>query len=106
MPYGDLFGWWALVITAGIVFTTLISIFLYVRSKSRNKKKKKIVSGIYRIGIDFIFVWIILSLLVLYIVSIGRLSIIIFASGNLVVEAILIVYLFRNATKETNETLK
>jgi hypothetical protein len=45
---------------------------------------------------DFAFVWVLLGLLGLYIVSIDRGSYILLASGNLVVEALLIAYTVRN----------
>lgn len=45
---------------------------------------------------DFIFVWVLVGLLGLYICSIDRSSSIVFASGNLVVEALLIVYTVKN----------
>jgi hypothetical protein len=45
---------------------------------------------------DFVFVWILIGLLVLYVVSIGEGSYLLFAAGNVVVEIILIVYTLRS----------
>jgi hypothetical protein len=52
---------------------------------------------------NFIFVWILISLLVFYIFSVklgtGRFSEFIFALGNIAVEVLLVFYLFRNRDK-------
>jgi hypothetical protein len=48
---------------------------------------------------NFMFVWVLLSLLVFYIVSIQIGSAAIFAAGNIVMEVILVIYLIRNRTK-------
>jgi len=52
---------------------------------------------------NFIFVWVLLGLLVFYIFSVklgtGRFSEFVFALGNVAVEILLIVYLFRNRDK-------
>jgi hypothetical protein len=45
---------------------------------------------------DFVFVWILLGLLVLYIVSVGQGAYLLFATGNIVVEIILIAYVIRS----------
>jgi len=96
MPYPELFAWWAATITWSIVFLTLISIYLYINSAKRRRRpdQKGQVAG--RLTSDFAFVWILLGLLVLYIVSIDRGSATMFAAGNVVVEVILLVYLLRN----------
>jgi len=97
-PYPELFLWWAIVISAGIAFLTLVSIYLYVNQRKKfveNKTKK----GITKVIVDFIFVWILFSLLLLYIVSIGNSSITLFAAGNIVVEIVLVIYLLKNKTK-------
>ena len=98
MEYADLFGWWALVITAGIAFLALVSIYLYVSSKRKVEGKGRLLAKIHRTGANLAFVWILLSLLILYIVSIYRTSAILFVSGNIVVEAALLVYLLKNRT--------
>jgi len=48
---------------------------------------------------DFIFVWSLLGLLILYIISIGTGSSILFAGGNIIVEVILIIYTMKNKAK-------
>lgn len=101
MDYSNLFNWWAAVITAGITFLALVSIYLYARGPKIMGKKWKLTTKIHRIGVDFVFVWVLLSLLTLYIVSIGSVSSILFAIGNIVVEATLLIYLLKNAVKET-----
>jgi hypothetical protein len=70
------------------------SIYLY-----RRRKRPAIPptgSRIARLAKDFVFVWILLALLVLYIVSVGQGSYPLFAIGNIVVETILIVYVVRS----------
>jgi phosphatidylglycerophosphate synthase len=98
IPYPELFPWWAIVISSGIAFTTLVSIYLYVsQRKLREENHKK--TGISRVGRDFIFVWVLLALLILYIVSIGNSTDTLFAAGNIVVELVLFIYLLKNGTK-------
>ncbi len=56
-----------------------------------------------RVAKDFIFVWVLLGLLVFYIFSVqlgtGRLSEVVFALGNIVVEVLLVFYLLKNRDK-------
>ena len=97
-PYPELFSWWAIVISAGIAFLTFVSIYLYVSQRKKfveNKTKK----GTTRVIVDFIFVWVLFGLLLLYIVSIGNSSITLFATGNIVVEIVLVIYLLKNKPK-------
>jgi hypothetical protein len=51
-----------------------------------------------------VIVWVLLGLLGLYIVSIDRGSYILFASGNIVVEALLIAYTIKNRSLKTPKT--
>lgn len=90
--YGDLFGWYMIVITWSIVFIILASIYLYVQSR----KARKMDSGSYIR--DFTVVWVLIVLLVLYIVSINKGSSILFAVGNIAVEAYLLYYVMNNRT--------
>ena len=98
IPYPELFLWWAIVISAGIAFLILVSIYLYV-SQRKKREENKIKTGITRVVVDFIFVWVLFGLLLLYIVSIGNSSITLFAAGNIVVEIVLVIYLLKNKTK-------
>ena len=97
-PYPELFPWWAIVISAGIAFLTLVSIYLYV-SQRKKFVENKTKTSITRVVVDFIFVWVLFGLLLLYIVSIGNSSITLFAVGNIVVEIVLVIYLLKNKTK-------
>lgn len=97
----DLFSWWAMVITGGIIFLTLVSVYLYLYSRNRREKNSGVLANATKLGVDFVFVWVLLSLLVLYIISIGSVSSILFALGNVVVEVFLVVYLLKNAIKQT-----
>jgi hypothetical protein len=101
MTEADLFLWWAASITAGSVFLTLVSIYLYIGSRTKRKgngSEKKRHSSIVT---DFIFVWVLMGLLVFYIVSISIGSAAIFAAGNIIVEILLLIYLVRNKKKES-----
>jgi phosphatidylserine synthase len=92
--YTELFGWWAIVITWSIVFITLVSTYLYIQSR---KARKTDSTSYIR---DFTFVWVLISLLVLYIISINIVSSTLFAVGNIAVEAYLLYYVMSNRTAQ------
>jgi len=119
-----LFTWWAISISWNIAFLIVAGFYLYASSKAKRKEDKrkeskqeiddehsvrargyktqlKATAG--RMAKNFIFVWILLGLLVFYIFSVqlgtGKLSEVVFAGGNIVVEALLIFYLVRNRDK-------
>lgn len=98
----DLFVWWAISISGGSIFLTIVSIYLYLGRKPHQKERIKTARKIGSIAKDFIFVWILLSLLVFYIISINIGSEEIFAAGNIIVEAILVAYLLKSK-KEKSE---
>jgi cobalamin synthase len=97
----DLFAWWAIIISAGTIFHTLVSIYLYKNTKARREKSERTAKNAISLVKNFVFVWVLLGLLVFYIVSIQVGSDTVFAAGNIFVEAILIVYLIRNRMKES-----
>jgi hypothetical protein len=99
----DLFQWWAACISGGSVFLTLVSIYLYVNSRARRKSSGQPKASVLKVGGDFIFVWVLLGLLVFYIVSINIGSAVVFAAGNIFVEAILIIYLLKNKKGKSDE---
>jgi len=105
--YIDLFTWWALSISFSTIFLTLISIYLFVDTKSRRKENGQKKTDPFRIGNNFIFVWVLLGLLAFYIFSInlgaGVLSEAVFTAGNIVVEALLVLYLLGNRKKESEK---
>jgi len=88
-------GFWAVCITWSALFLTAVSIYLYMDSRKSRKQNAHAASR-FRFVRDFVFVWVLLGLLGLYIVSIDRRSSIVFGSGNLVVEALLIAYTVKN----------
>jgi Flp pilus assembly protein TadB len=97
MPYPELFTWWAISISCGIAFLIGVSIYLYMNKRvCKDASQQK---GAGRLVKDFFFVWVLLGLLVLYIVSISKGSGVLFAAGNIFFEAILITYLIRNKRK-------
>jgi hypothetical protein len=102
-PYPELMGIWAVCITWSALFLTAVSIYLYMGSRKNRKESAHATSGFGFVR-DFVFVWVLLGLLGLYIVSIDRGSSILFASGNIVVEALLIAYTAKNRPQKGPKT--
>ena len=100
----DLFLWWAASISGGSVFLTAVSIYLYISSRAKQKDEGSMTKKPSRILTDFVFVWVLLGLLVFYIVSINIGSAAIFAVGNIIVEILLLVYLFKNKQTESSSS--
>ena len=104
-----LFTWRTMSISFSIIFITLISIYLYVSSKPKRKDDISKKTSALKMGKDFVFVLVLVGLLVFYVFSIqlGRtnttslLSEAVFAVGNVVVEALLIIYLLMNRKSES-----
>jgi hypothetical protein len=99
VPDLDLFDWWTISISGGSIFLTLVSIYLYSGSRKKRNHGEVKTSNMGTLVKDFMFVWVLLSLLIFYIVSIQIGSAAIFAAGNIVVEVILVIYLMRNRTR-------
>jgi amino acid transporter len=99
LPYPDLFIWWAVTISAGTFFLVLVSVYLYRDSLKRLETGTPKNAEWLRTGKSFAFVWVLLSLLVLYIVSISRSSYFLFAAGNILFEVFLIIYILTNRNK-------
>jgi choline-glycine betaine transporter len=99
----DLFTWWMISISFSIVFLTIVSVYLYANRtcerthEATNEKAKSVLT-------NFVFVWVLIGLLIFYIIAVKLASPLIFATGNIVVEVILITYLFRHKTKSSEET--
>jgi Flp pilus assembly protein TadB len=100
----ELFTWWAISISGGSIFLTLVSIYLYRNSKTKRSENNQKRASTVRVAKDFIFVWVLLGLLVFYIISINIGSPIIFAAGNIVVETILIIYLMKDRKKSDQKS--
>ncbi len=93
----NLFSWWMLSISSSIVFLTLVSIYIYgTRNGKQCETQQK--SKIWSIAKNFAFVWVLIGLLIFYIIAVQMGSSLLFAAGNIVVEAALIAYLFKNRT--------
>jgi len=93
MTYSNLLTWWIVSISWSALFLIAVSFYLYWRTRSRHVGFSKGVLGKAK---DFVFVWVLAALLVLYIVTINNSSSLVFAAGNVVVEAVLVVYTVRN----------
>jgi uncharacterized membrane protein len=96
-----LFDWYVITISFSIVFLIVTSILLYSRRRvaAGSVRTRASVSQIVR---DFIFVWILISLLALYIVTVMVASYPLFATGNIIVELLLLFYVYRNRPKKTS----
>lgn len=97
MIYSGLLGWWTISIIWCAVFLIAVSLYLYWDRRKRFTEGTHVLKR-SRIH-DFIFVWILVALLALYIVSIYRGSSIVFAAGNILVEAILVLYIIARGPK-------
>ena len=92
----DLFTWWIISISWSIVFMIAVGIYLYADSSTKRKENNETEWNIARLANDFVFVWVLLSLLAFYIVSVNLGSATFFAAGNILAEAILILYVMKN----------
>jgi hypothetical protein len=118
----DLFTWWTISISWSIAFLIVAGLYLYASSGAKHKEDRRIEdrersleaprertrriqlkAKVVSVSKNFIFVWILLGLLVFYIFSVrlgtGTLPELVFALGNIIVEAFLVFYLFRNRDK-------
>ncbi len=100
MPYADLFGWWIATITWSIAFPIAVSLYLYRRRPGKQPAKAERKLGF--VG-DFTFVWFLLGLLAFYIATVSQGSALGFAVGNIVVEALLLLYVSRGGKGERAE---
>ncbi len=99
MLYSELFVWWAISISWSAVFLVAVSLYIYANRKKSATNGLQDRRGIRKIT-DFVFVLVLLSLLALYLVSIDIGSYVLFAAGNIVVEAVLIAYTIKNRTRK------
>ena len=94
LPYPDLFIWWAGIITFGILFLVCVSAVLYVLSKKKGEAKSTgLVNGLLSTAKNYAFVWVLLTLLVLYLISIDGQNYQMFAAGNVIIEVLVFSYL-------------
>jgi Na+/H+ antiporter NhaD/arsenite permease-like protein len=101
MPYAELFGWWIATITWSIAFPIVVSVYLYRQRPRKQPANAERRSGRVR---DFTFVWFLLGLLVFYVISVSQGSALLFAVGNVAVEGLLLLYVFRSGKEEIAET--
>jgi hypothetical protein len=93
--YPDLLIWWSGTITAGILFLVLVSIVLYYTSRKNREYENNLIDRVIAVVKDFAFVWVLMTLLSLYIISIDGNNYILFAVGNIVVELSIFLYLLK-----------
>jgi L-asparagine transporter-like permease len=96
--YSSLFLWWEASIMWCTTFLVAASIYLYADSRRRNRtenftKPRSVVR-------NFVFVWVLLALLGLYIITITSTSQPIFIAGNGVVEVLLLFYIMLRGRTE------
>ena len=102
--YPELFDWWAYSITFSVFFMTIVAIYLYSNSRTRRRQINKATGERSRLVGNFMFVWVLMILLVLYVVSINIGSYVLFALGNIAVELILIAYVAKNKSGKAELT--
>ena len=103
LPYPDLFVWWAGTITFGILFLVCVSAVLFLLSKKKGEiTSTGLINGVFSTAKNYAFVWVLLSLLVLYLVSIDGQNYLMFAVGNVVIEVLVFSYLL--LTRKTYST--
>jgi hypothetical protein len=93
--YPNLLIWWSGTITAGILFLVLVSIVLYYTSRKNREYENNLIGRVIAVVKDFAFVWVLMTLLSLYIISIDGNNYILFAVGNIVVELSIFLYLLK-----------
>jgi len=96
----SLFDWYVVTISWSIVFLILVSIFLYGKRKPLIGSQEA-PPHLSKVVGDFTFVWVLISLLFFYIVTVVVKSDILFAGGNIIVELVLIIYIMRDRLKRT-----
>jgi amino acid transporter len=101
--YSSLFTWWEASIMWCTAFLVAASIYLY--ADSRRKKRAEKPPRTRSVIKNFAFVWVLLALLGLYIITITSTSQPIFIAGNLVVEVLLLFYIILRG-RTTRSTAK
>ena len=96
--YSSTMIWWMVSISWSAIFLIVVSFYLYWKGRRPQSESSQ---GIIGKAKDFVFVWVLTSLLVLYIFTINNSSAVIFAAGNIIVEIILVIYTVRNRGKKT-----
>ena len=91
--------WWLL---PGCVFF-LLSITVVIERQRQYAHVTQLKARAESIAKNFVFVWVLLGLLLFHIVTIQLGSIILFAVGNIIVEALLILYLVKNKTGKAEQ---
>ena len=101
MFYAHLFSWWIVSITFNILFVVAASIYLYEIRKQRELRDLSLGQRIAHVAKDFLFVWFLLGLLVLYVYSVGLASYLLFAVGNVAIELLLTIYILASRKSQT-----
>ena len=96
--YSNLMNWWMISISWSALFLIAVSFYLYWKRKPHSEFSR----GLAGKAKDFVFVWILTSLLILYIFTINNSSAIVFAAGNIIVELVLVIYTIRNRSKKAH----
>jgi hypothetical protein len=100
--YSNIFLWWEVSIIWCTAFLTVAAIYLYADSARKNGSER--LAKPRNVLENFVFVWILLALLGLYIITITSASQPIFVAGNLIVEIVLIVYILTRGRGDQSMT--
>jgi len=98
MFYPQLFNWWIGSITFNILFVIVASIYLYKRRKTKQLSGQSVAQRIRHVVYDFVFVWFLLGLLIFYVISVGEGSYLLFLEGNIVVEVLLLIFIYSSSS--------
>jgi hypothetical protein len=99
MGYYDIFDFWIISISWSIVFLILVGIYLYTSTKPKREGNSRTKRNGVNLLKDQAIIWFLLGLLAFYIISVNVGSDSLFAVGNIIVEVMLLVYVWKNRKK-------
>jgi Na+/H+ antiporter NhaD/arsenite permease-like protein len=99
MGYYQVFNFWVISISWSIVFLIIIAIYLYKSTRVKSEKSAPRKRSHVDLAKDQAIIWFLLGLLAFYIISVEVGSDTLFAVGNIAVEVMLVVYVWKNQKK-------
>jgi hypothetical protein len=99
LGYYEIFSFWIISISWSIVFLILVGIYLYTSTRAKRGENRQAGRNSVNLVKDQAIVWFLLGLLAFYIISVDVGSDILFAVGNILVEAMLVIYVWKNRKK-------
>jgi hypothetical protein len=96
LGYYDIFDFWIISISWSIVFLILVGIYLYTSTKAKREENSRTKRSRVNLVKDQAIILFLLGLLAFYIISVNVGSDSLFAVGNIIVEVMLLVYVWKN----------